>query len=60
MPDESAESNPQEWDSLPSSSSLTIQQITKFRVKIYEMTDTGNWLDKGTGHVNCTFMVIRY
>ena len=30
---------------------------TKYRVKIYEMMDTGNWLDKGTGHVQCTFMV---
>jgi hypothetical protein len=27
------------------------------RVKVYEMTDTGNWDDKGTGHVTCSYMV---
>lgn len=31
---------------------------TKFRVKIYEGTDSGNWVDKGTGHVFTTFSVI--
>lgn len=30
---------------------------SQLRVKVYEMTDSGNWDDKGTGHVTCSFMV---
>ncbi|KAJ3322231.1 Platinum sensitivity protein [Boothiomyces sp. JEL0866] len=26
------------------------------RVKVYEMTDTGTWIDKGTGHVECKYI----
>ncbi|KAJ3272131.1 Platinum sensitivity protein [Terramyces sp. JEL0728] len=26
------------------------------RVKVYEMTDTGTWIDKGTGHVECKYV----
>lgn len=58
------EQEEQEAQSPTSSPTTAIQEVqsgpnvdTKYRVKIYEMMDTGNWLDKGTGHVQCTFMV---
>lgn len=28
---------------------------TKQRVKVYEMASDGNWIDKGTGHVQCVY-----
>jgi protein phosphatase-4 regulatory subunit 3 len=28
---------------------------SKQRVKVYEMTSDGNWIDKGTGHVQCVY-----
>ncbi|KAJ3346188.1 Platinum sensitivity protein, partial [Kappamyces sp. JEL0680] len=32
------------------------ESFEKYRVKIYEMSEAGNWIDKGTGLVQCTFM----
>ncbi len=33
---------------------------TRKRVKVYEMTDSGQWIDKGTGYVQCSYNEVSY
>lgn len=31
------------------------EEDTRHRVKVYEMIENGNWIDKGTGNVTCSY-----
>jgi hypothetical protein len=31
---------------------------TRRRVKVYQLGDKGEWEDKGTGHVTCSFIEV--
>ncbi len=34
--------------------------MSEKRVKVYEMSDSGNWIDKGTGHVSIKYSTFYY
>jgi hypothetical protein len=49
--------DPTEATDVKEDEELVDKAASLLRVKVYEMSDTGNWDDKGTGHVTCSYMV---
>lgn len=36
-----------------------MEKKDKRRVKVYTLGEDSNWVDKGTGHVDCTFIEVK-